>query len=548
MKRILAAGSAALLVTMGPLGLLWQAPPAGALPARAGVTHASPSLGGWSLSASAAGMRLTYEQPNLPIPATPSAELDAGYTAATFGSGPVGQSTASVLYPGQVVASSGSQLGAIIPGAPALPDWPVQAHASYPTGRSSAKDDQGPMAMDASAAPGGSIAGASMGTPSGAAAVPAGLVTSQAVASTSHTAVASGVAIATALAWVHNLRIAGGVVEVASARSTATERSNGSKAWCAESSAVTGVTVAGDAVTVDRSGVHAAGHDAPIGLMGLVPQQVLEMAGISLKVTSPTQKADAGSGSCTAPSLEIRFDLTKFDADAGQLVASLPSQLAGIVYKLPLPVPDSQVVTLDLGSVSVQAAASPAYDPPPLPPPHQPGGGMPPPSPVPSGQPVPSAGSPSPAATPPLASQPAGVPSGLGPASGPAATAAAPSSAPPPAAAGLPRASIGSAVPTVFKGIGAPLVGLGVAAAAALALAVTRLDRRILAGARRMACAARPSSVPVRATPPASGAAVPPSAAMGHAGESWAVGGGGPGQAPPMRFANGTGPAKGARF
>jgi hypothetical protein len=538
MRRVLAGSAAALVMTVGPLGVLWAASPAGASPsapaAQAGRAAAAP-LGGYTLSATGDGMRVTYEQPNLPLPADPSAELDVGYSAATFGSGPVGQSTASVLYPGQVVAASGSQLGSIVPGAPALPDWPVQAHASFPTGAGSAKDDEGPMTMEAGSAAAGSAAKAGMGAPT-VAAVPAGLVTAQAVGSAAHTALPAGVATATASASVHDLKIAGGVVEIASAESSATEQSDGRRATCAASSAVEGVTVAGDPVTVDGSGVQAAGHDAPIGFAGLAPQQILQMAGISMKVTAASHSTQGAAGTCAAPSLEVQIDLTKFDADADQLVLSLPSELAMVVYQLPLPVPDSQVVTLDLGSVSVQAAASPAYVPPAFPPPGHTGGASPP-----ARQPVPPVSTVAPApvttvtvpATSPVVSSVGPTAQASSATSGLSAAGAPPHDAlPAPYVAPVPAAT-GATVPTAFKGLGAPLVGLGLLGATGVALAVTRLDRRVLAGARRMVCAARP------------GAAAAGTAAA--AGAPWAIGRGNPaGAAPPASPAGAS--KKGARF
>jgi hypothetical protein len=544
MRRVLAGSAAALLVTMGPLGLLWVASPAGAVPlspAGDAAAQAAPALGGFSLSATGEGLRVTYEQPNLPIPATPSAEGDVGYTSATFESGPVGQSTASVLYPGQVVAASGSQLGLIIPGAPPLPNWPVQAHAGYPTGSPSAKDDQGPMTMQARSTAGGSSATAAMGTPSGAAALPAGLVTTQSMGSTSSTGVPAGGATATATASMHDLKVAGGIVEVGSARSSATERSDGRRATCSSTSTVAGVTVAGQPVTVDASGVHASGHDVPIGLLHLTPLQVLQLAGLSMRVTAAKKTTQGAAGSCAASSLELQLDLTKFDADLGKLVADLPSQIAAVVYRLPVPVPDSQVVTFDVGEASAQAAASPAYVPPPFPPPRPPAGSTPPPQPpTPSGKPA-SSGTPT---TPSLGAPgtSAGTAAGSGPApSGPsggsALGGASPSSQAVPASASQPAAAAGPMVPTAFKGLGAVPVGLGVLGAAGLALAVTRMDRKILAGARRMVCAARPGG---GGTPAAGAAASTASPAAGAgAGGAGAAGAG---------FAGGAGLAGGAGF
>ena len=51
-----------------------------------------------------------------------------------------------------------------------------------------------------------------------------------------------------------------------------------------------------------------------------------------------------------------------FDKNVNTLVAGLPSQLASQIEQLPLPLPDSQVMTIDLGYTDVSTAASPPYD------------------------------------------------------------------------------------------------------------------------------------------------------------------------------------------
>ncbi len=92
------------------------------------------TLGGFTVSALAEAVSLQYEQPNFPIPSTPSLEFDEGYAATTDNYGPTGQATASTLYPGQVVANAGPELSLLVPGvaAPAGPGLAGHAASEYP--------------------------------------------------------------------------------------------------------------------------------------------------------------------------------------------------------------------------------------------------------------------------------------------------------------------------------------------------------------------------------------------------------------------------------
>ena len=86
------------------------------------------------MTALAEAVTAQYEQPNFPLPATPSLEFDEGYASTTDNYGPSGTATASSLYPGQVVANAGPELALLVPGAPLppAPVWPVQATSEYP--------------------------------------------------------------------------------------------------------------------------------------------------------------------------------------------------------------------------------------------------------------------------------------------------------------------------------------------------------------------------------------------------------------------------------
>ena len=126
-RHLPVVGAAALLLIIGGSGLLAAA-------FSAGPAGADSTLGGFTVTSLAEAVTAQYEQPNFPLPATPSLEFDEGYAATSDNFGPSGTATASSLYPGQVVANAGPELALLVPGAPLppAPVWPVEATSEYP--------------------------------------------------------------------------------------------------------------------------------------------------------------------------------------------------------------------------------------------------------------------------------------------------------------------------------------------------------------------------------------------------------------------------------
>ena len=388
--RVVTGAAASLSAVLG--ALLLGAAPAGAEGtsgsgpgggAASGTTGSgsggASALGGYTLSAVGSGLSVYYEQPNFPVPATPTFEVNLGYTNATFNAGPTGEALASVFWPGQVAANGASQLGLLLGGylAPAfggnppnLPNpgpWPVQADAKYPQGPDAQNNDNGPAAMDASSTSGASTATSALGALGGSSSLPAGMVSAQSVGSTAQSTVDNaGQAVAQATSSVHGVSILGGLVTIGQVTSTASSASDGNQATVQGTSTVAQVTVADQAVTVDSNGVHSTGT-APtsvpvLATVGPTANQVLATAGITMTLTNPTDNVSGPSGTRQLDGLQVVMDLTTFDKNLSALVAMLPSQLASGIEQLPLPLPNHQTVTLDFGWVNVNAAASPPYN------------------------------------------------------------------------------------------------------------------------------------------------------------------------------------------
>ncbi|MHB8681882.1 MAG: choice-of-anchor P family protein [Acidimicrobiales bacterium] len=377
--RAVLAATAVLCGTGGLLAL--GAAPAGA-DSSAGSSSGTSLLGGWTLGSTASGLSVFYEQPNFPIPATPTLEFNLGYTAANFNAGPVGNANASAFWPGPIVAGGGSQLPLLLdpylqqyagplaptiePLIPNFGPWPVMAASNYPQGPPSATNGNGPMNMTSSTDQNASKASSSIGIVGGSAsesALPAGMLRVQAIGSSAQDTVDNlGNAVSQATSTIHGIDFAGGLIHIGEVTSTATATSDGNQGKVSGTSTVIGMTVAGEQVSVDASGVHAANQNG--GLLGSVGPQVgavLSTAGISISLTNPTDKVDGASGQRQLDGLAIKIDLSTYDQNLTKLMAMLPSQLTSGLAQLPVPTPYKQSITLDFGWVTVGSAASPPF-------------------------------------------------------------------------------------------------------------------------------------------------------------------------------------------
>jgi hypothetical protein len=497
-RRMTTAGMSVALLVGGGATLGVAALSAGRAGADTGTgttttttTAPAPStLGGFTVSALAEASTAQYEQPNFPVPATPSLEFDEGYAATSDHFGPSGSAVASSLYPGQVVANAGPELSLLVPGLPlpAAPIWPIEAVSAFPQTPNTASTDQPGVSMDATSSEGANTATASIGddaptagsgsgssTPAlpdetsltgalgsllgGAAGSSAANGNPLAEASslmgigfssgTSTSGATGGTATATGTATDTGISILGGVINIGGVTTTATATSDGTTGKVTGSTVLTNVSVAGEAVTIDGTGIHAAGSGTPAVPISSL-NTLLSQLGISLSLTNATDTLNGPAASRTLNGLTITVDLSTLDAAANKFAASLPASLTS---QLPVAVPDKQLFTLDLGTVTVSSAAAPGFN--------DAGGDA---GSTGSGNGDSSLGS--------LANGNLDGGSGLDPSGtgGDSSTGGAATSA---------HTGIGrpvSAITPIFTGIGAGLVLLGLAAAAALAYGYKRVD------------------------------------------------------------------------
>jgi hypothetical protein len=345
---------------------------------------ADTTLGGFTVTALAEGITAQYEQPNFPLPATPSLEVDEGYASTSDNFGPTGSATASTLYPGQFIASAGTELGLLAPGLPlpAGPEWPVEAVSGYPQTPNTTSVDEPGLNMDAVSNTNESTATATIGDDAPTAGADAGalgsilgtlapstsgnplastssifgvgLISGSSTSETSDTA-----ATATASATDSGISILAGFITIGGVTSTATATSDGTTGTVSGSTLLNNVDIAGDQVTVTASGIQALGKNAPLSLPISTINTLLKELGITISVTNPTDVVASPSASRTLDGLKISINLDTLDTAAYKFTSLLPASLTS---KLPIAIPNQQLLTIDLGTVSVNSTASPAFD------------------------------------------------------------------------------------------------------------------------------------------------------------------------------------------
>ncbi|HVA43847.1 MAG TPA: hypothetical protein VNF50_10220 [Acidimicrobiales bacterium] len=298
------------------------------LPAAAS-TPATTQLGGYGSSAQALGFQVAQDDPSALV--HPQAELDAGNATSTLNTGPDGYALSTVAWPGPLVGNLGTTL-IVAGGAPSsasAADDPVRAEARTGSGSPTAQNNSVPGATMLAKATGSEV---SATTSLAGAAVP-GAVSAGKVATTSDTKLVTTTVSGTASSTLSDIAIDGGLIKIASFTSTADASANGatSTGRAGASSSVSGATVAGVPVTIDQSGVHAAGSGARTTAGNAAVNQALAGAGMSVFVAGPRKTVTGATAS----------------EQAGSVV---------FVWKPPQdPSSDSFTVALGGASVSVQA-------------------------------------------------------------------------------------------------------------------------------------------------------------------------------------------------
>jgi len=287
---LLAVGAA--LTLLAGLGFI-TAPRAGA----------DAGLGSYSLYASAPGVEWTYDSPTAPT--HPELDAEVPETVARLQPGPVGYGLAAVAWPGTLIADGGSTAGLV---GLTLPQ-PLAANANEPV-RAEARTGSGPPTVTNDSYPGTAMTATATDQDVSGMASMAGSTGPAPSSSTGSTTSSSAVkldgtstVLTVATSTVKDIDL-GGVVRIASVTSTATATSDGARAKVSGSTVVSGMTVAGQPVSIDQSGVHVLSSSAPLNA---IASQIVNMAissmGMKVEVSQPTQSLQAGDATYDAGSV-----------------------------------------------------------------------------------------------------------------------------------------------------------------------------------------------------------------------------------------------------
>ncbi|MCW2600180.1 MAG: hypothetical protein JWM02_2009 [Frankiales bacterium] len=328
----------------------------GAAPATGNTIRTDTALGGFSIFAEAAPLKILLDDPTIPIPRpedSPILEADPSYSAAYLDTGPNSRAVGSTLWPGGLIGTGLPQVAA------GAPQYPVKAEARYPDKPYTATAQDGGALMNASAL-GLDVVGSARGVPKAA----PGVVDIGAISSTSTATITKDVAVGTAVSKISDIDLAG-VIHIGSVSTTVVTRSDGKTPTSSGSTVVSGLTIAGQGFTVDDKGVHAAGQ--VLGLPALTADP-LKALGITIDGIVQESSKTVDTATRSARGLRISIDtqplrtllspvLGPLNGPLGDLIAKLPKAQQGNLYYLLSATPK---ITFILGAGTSSAAATQA--------------------------------------------------------------------------------------------------------------------------------------------------------------------------------------------
>jgi hypothetical protein len=353
------------------------------------------SLGGYGGVARAEPVHIEIYDPTIPLPSDPQVDVGIAFTKASTDTGPVSRSTASYLWPGDVLGDGFSQL---VGGNAA---YPVQVNSKYPAtndapanntaqltdgnGMTTSSDENVTKATVTGlgiAGPGTNLLGglgaglSKLGggkqTPKPTPDLPvpvsktlAGLATIQNLRSISTTTLGNKSFTATAEATASEIDILGGLLSIKGMDISASSRSDGKKGTNLGHATIGALGVAKQTISLDDKGLNLAGANVKLPGLPETLTAALKAIGISIQTTQTTATAQGADAAFTAKGLIITVDTkplkSALSAPFGilaDIVKQLPSQLSDQLGPL-LNLAPKFVVTI--GDVRTNATAAEAY-------------------------------------------------------------------------------------------------------------------------------------------------------------------------------------------
>ncbi len=319
-------------------------------------------LAGFVVSVEASPLQIKLDDPELQVPRPTGSdvvEADPNYSSAGVSAGPNAVGVTSTLWPGNLFGTGLSQISP-----PYTPDYPIKGVARYPdkpydtTGRDGGTlSGAHALGLDASA----HSEGLPQGVPS---VVTAGGVHSLSTATVTTKDVAEG----TAYSAVNDVDLLGGTIHIGAVTTRISTGADGKKPVTSGSTTVSGLTIAGQAFSVDDKGLHAAGNGSPLGALG-TPDAIAKATGISATLMSQSTGKITGGATRAAGGLVLKIDTAPLRAALSgvstqvnpylyQIIGSLPPQADPLASQLYYFIKASPNITFIFGSASSSSSAT----------------------------------------------------------------------------------------------------------------------------------------------------------------------------------------------
>jgi hypothetical protein len=294
-------------------------------------------IGGFTLTARAAPVSVLLHTDLIPVPAEPQGEVHLSYTQTELGSGPIGRSLASSLWPGAAVGTGLPQLLGFA--------YPVQANAAHPGGP--ADESKSGMKAAAGASKAESFAGAKQEVPF--------LLTTEGLSSTSVSAVSGSEARSSAVTSAQSISLLAGMVVMSGVKFESVAVSDGSKGTGTSAFSVAEFTVLGQKFPVKSPAA------PPDGLL-----KALEPLGITLTWPTSATKLEGTAATATSRGLKLTVDVlalrTKLGLGGildGVVAPLLPKELVPLLN----PLRKMEVIVGDTEAVANASSAAPLTPP-----------------------------------------------------------------------------------------------------------------------------------------------------------------------------------------
>lgn len=315
-------------------------------------------IGGFTLSSRAAPVSVLLHTDLLPVPAEPQGEVHLSYTQTELGSGPIGRSLASSLWPGAAVGTGLPQLLGFA--------YPVQANAAHPGGP--ADESKSGMRATAGAAKAESYAGAKQEVPF--------LLTADGLSSSSVSAASGSEARSSAVTSAQTISLLAGLVVLSGVKFESVAVSDGAKGSGTSTFSVAEFTVLGQKFPVKSPAA------PPDGLL-----KALEPLGITLAWPTSATKVEGTGVTSSSRGLTLTIDVlalrTKLGLGGildGIVAPLLPKELVPLLNplrKMVVIVGDTEAVANASAAVPLTPPDVPVPQAPLVPPPPDAGGSAP---------------------------------------------------------------------------------------------------------------------------------------------------------------------------